>query len=82
MFVKPAPGRIVRDPVKGTPLPENGAEVPNDAYFWLNRLRDGDVEKVEQEPDADDASEALADVASTAAVVAAPKGKTKKEPEA
>lgn len=82
MFVKPVPGRMVRCPVKGTFLPENGAEVPDDAYFWRNRLRDGDVEKVEQEPGADDTSEAPADVASTAAAVVAPKGKAKKEPEA
>lgn len=43
MFVKPAPGRIVRDPVKGTLLPESGAQVP-DTIFWCRRLRDGDIE--------------------------------------
>ncbi|MNE09963.1 hypothetical protein D3C81_682040 [compost metagenome] len=71
MFVKPVPGRLVRDPVKGTLLPENGAEVPDDAYFWRNRLRDGDVEKVEQVP-ADEASDAT-----PAEAAAAPKGKKK-----
>lgn len=76
MFVKPVPGRLVRDPVKGTLLPENGAEVPDDAYFWLNRLRDGDVEKVEK-PSADD--DAVAVPSETAALL---KGKTKKEAEA
>ena len=76
MFVKPVPGRLVRDPVKGTFLPENGAEVPDDAYFWRNRLRDGDVEKVEQSP-ADDAS-----AAEPAEAATAPKGKTKKEADA
>ncbi|MGO4743080.1 DUF2635 domain-containing protein [Serratia quinivorans] len=44
MFVKPVPGRIVRDPVKGTFLPESGEQVPDD-IFWGRRLKDGDVEK-------------------------------------
>lgn len=42
MFVKPNKGLSVRDPVKGTPLPDGGAEVP-DNTFWQRRLRDGDV---------------------------------------
>ncbi|MGL4859524.1 MAG: DUF2635 domain-containing protein [Enterobacteriaceae bacterium] len=42
MFLKPAPGCAVRDPVKGSLLPESGAEVP-DSYFWRRRLQDGDV---------------------------------------
>lgn len=46
MFVKPTTGRAVRDPVKGTLLPEGGAEVP-ESTFWNRRLRDGDVEKSE-----------------------------------
>lgn len=46
MFVKPAAGRAVRDPVKGTLLPEDGAEVP-ESMFWIKRLRDGDVVKVD-----------------------------------
>ncbi|HHL0960458.1 TPA: DUF2635 domain-containing protein [Serratia marcescens] len=71
MFVRPVPGRLVRDPVKGTLLPENGAEVPDDAYFWRNRLRDGDVEKVEQAP-VDEASDAT-----PAEAAAVPKGKKK-----
>ncbi|WP_337049767.1 DUF2635 domain-containing protein [Serratia fonticola] len=72
MFVKPVPGRLVRDPVKGTLLPDNGAEVPDDSYFWRNRLKDGDVKKVEQESKADDAP----------AADALPKGKVKKESDA
>lgn len=48
MFVKPAPGRMVRHPDKGTFLPENGAEVPDNSIFWRNRLRDGDVIMVEK----------------------------------
>lgn len=42
MFVKPVVGRAVRDPVKGTFLPEEGAEVA-ESMFWNRRLRDGDV---------------------------------------
>ncbi len=32
MFVKPMAGRAVRDPVKGTFLPEFGTEVPDNAF--------------------------------------------------
>jgi len=46
MFVKPTTGRAVRDPVKGTLLPVEGAEVP-ESTFWNRRLRDGDVEKLD-----------------------------------
>lgn len=42
MFVKPVAGRTVRDPVKGTFLPEEGAEVAK-STFWDRRLRDGDI---------------------------------------
>ncbi|MDA5493828.1 DUF2635 domain-containing protein [Yersinia intermedia] len=45
MFVKPMTGRAVRDPVKGTFLPEFGAEVP-DNPFWHRRIQDGDVVQV------------------------------------
>ena len=44
MYVKPAEGREVRDPVTQHALPPEGREVPSDT-FWLRRLRDGDVEK-------------------------------------
>lgn len=43
MFVKPTAGRAVRDPVKGTLLPEDWTEVPDSDLFWHRRLRDGDV---------------------------------------
>ncbi|MDE9473492.1 DUF2635 domain-containing protein [Xenorhabdus bovienii] len=43
MFVKLVTGRLVRDPVRGTHLPEGCAEVP-DSLFWHRRVRDGDVE--------------------------------------
>ncbi len=42
MFLKPNTGRTIRDPVKGTFLPESGTEVP-DNTFWRRRLRDADV---------------------------------------
>lgn len=45
MKLKPVVGRAVRDPVKGTLLPEDGAIVQINA-FWRNRLRDGDVVEV------------------------------------
>ena len=43
VFVKPAPGRMVRDPATGRPLPERGAVVEK-TQFWLRRVKDGDVE--------------------------------------
>ena len=42
MFLKPNNGLSVRCPVKGVPLPKEGAEVP-DTIFWRRRLSDGDV---------------------------------------
>ena len=45
MFVKPTAGRAVRDPVKGTFLPELGTEVP-DNTFWRRRIQDGDVMQI------------------------------------
>ncbi|MGX9376074.1 DUF2635 domain-containing protein [Pantoea ananatis] len=45
MLVKPADGRLVRCPVRGTVLPESGEDVPEN-IFWTRRLRDGDVVRV------------------------------------
>lgn len=45
MLVKPADGRLVRCPVRGTVLPESGEDVPENT-FWTRRLRDGDVVRV------------------------------------
>jgi Protein of unknown function (DUF2635) len=42
MRVKPAPGRLVRDPANGVRLPDEGGEVPSNTY-WHRRLKDGDV---------------------------------------
>jgi hypothetical protein len=43
MFVKPAPGRTVRDPHSMALLPADGREVNDSDPFWLRRVRDGDV---------------------------------------
>ncbi len=42
MFVKPAPGVKVRDPISKFHIPDEGAEVPESSY-WIRRLRSGDV---------------------------------------
>lgn len=42
MFVKPAKDMIVRDPLHMTPIPAEGRNVPDIAY-WHQRLRDGDL---------------------------------------
>jgi Protein of unknown function (DUF2635) len=42
MFVIPAPGRQVRNPITKQHLPATGAEVPESAY-WLRRVQAGDV---------------------------------------
>jgi hypothetical protein len=42
VFVKPAPGLKVRDPISKLHLAESGQEVPESSY-WLRRLADGDV---------------------------------------
>jgi hypothetical protein len=43
MWVKPAPGRTVRDPRSMAKLPDEGREVPDGDLFWVRRVRDGDV---------------------------------------
>jgi len=42
LYLKPAPGRVVRDPVTMEPLAEAGEYKPRTAY-WLRRLKEGDV---------------------------------------
>lgn len=51
MFMKPAEGRKVRDPISLRHLPDEGAYVPEDT-FWLRRKQDGDV--VDAIPPADE----------------------------
>lgn len=67
MKIKPAEGRAVRDPVKRTLLPADGATVTLDA-FWRRRLRDGDVVEVT------DAAEATIPAKSTAKASSAATG--------
>lgn len=43
MFVKPREGCAVRDPFKGTLLPREGAEVPDNDPFWQRRVLGKDV---------------------------------------
>lgn len=50
IFVRPAPGRLVRTPISLQPLAPEGADVV-DGPYWQRRLRDGDV--VEGPPPAD-----------------------------
>ncbi len=42
MFVKPADGLSVRDPVKLDLLPPEGREVPDGDLYWQRRLDCGD----------------------------------------
>ncbi|WCQ53028.1 DUF2635 domain-containing protein [Escherichia coli] len=42
IFIKPAPGCLIRDPDTMTPLSQDGEEKPF-TPFWCRRLNDGDV---------------------------------------
>jgi hypothetical protein len=54
MFVKPAPGKRVRDPHSKQHIPETGVEISSTDTYWARRLADGDV--VEVKPAAKPAS--------------------------
>lgn len=56
IFVKPGPGRLVRDPVTKQAKPADGFYVSDADVYWLRRLRDGDV--VKANPPASSASAA------------------------
>lgn len=47
MFIKAAPGRLVRDPITMQKLAEGGEKKPRITY-WNRRLRDGDVVECEE----------------------------------
>jgi hypothetical protein len=49
LYLKPAPGRRVLDPVTHEPLAPEG-EVKPRTGFWLRRLKDGDVEDLAAPP--------------------------------
>lgn len=42
IFIKPASGLLVRDPITHEPLPTGGADKPRTSY-WRRRLAAGDV---------------------------------------
>lgn len=48
IFLKPKPGLLVKDPVTGKPLTEDGETKPATTY-WLRRLCDGDVIDIDAE---------------------------------
>ena len=50
MWIKPEPGRLVRDPVTMEPVPAVGREVPDHDPYWLRKLRDRDVAKGTKPP--------------------------------
>lgn len=47
MKIKAAPGRNPRDPISMATLPPEGREVRDTDPFWRRRLRDADVEIVD-----------------------------------
>jgi hypothetical protein len=47
--VKPAPGKMVRDPVTFQLLALEGEDKPRDRY-WIQRLREGSVVEVTEQP--------------------------------
>lgn len=47
LFIKPAPGCLVRDPRTLTPLDAEGEAKPKTPY-WLRRLREGSVVKIDR----------------------------------
>ena len=53
---KPTPGRLVRDPITGQPLPADGAPVNLSDHrrkqYYLRRLKDGDVVELKSKPPA------------------------------
>jgi hypothetical protein len=50
MYVKAAPGLVIRDPVFLDLLPSEGRDVPESDY-WQRRLLDGDVVKANAPPE-------------------------------
>jgi hypothetical protein len=41
--VYPTAGRVIRDPLTGAKVPEEGQEVDLSEIYWLRRLNDGDI---------------------------------------
>ncbi|AKC15006.1 hypothetical protein VK74_21255 [Escherichia coli] len=70
IFIKPAPGCLIRDPDTMKPLAQEGEEKPF-TPFWCRRLNDGDVIVVEKAAEA--AASATTDAAGKPAGAAAEK---------
>lgn len=47
MFVKPAPGIKLRDPVTRQFISDEGHKVDDFDLFWIRRINDGDAVKVD-----------------------------------
>ncbi|WP_168793598.1 DUF2635 domain-containing protein [Paraburkholderia aromaticivorans] len=75
MFVKPAPGLLLRDPVtkqllsaapvegvKTTVVPAGGMQVGDHDLYWVRRVRDGDAVMVTQEAPAVATGESASEV--------------------
>jgi hypothetical protein len=87
MFVKPAPGVLLRDPVtkhllsaepvegvKTLVLPEEGMKVSDFDRYWLRRIRDKDAVKVDPAPSPSNTTKAPAAQALSAPAAAAEPG--------
>lgn len=73
IFIKPAPGCLIRDPDTMKPLAQEGEEKPF-TPFWCRRLNDGDVIVVEKAAEAAPAAaSATTDAAGNPAGAAAEK---------
>ncbi|EHM4546647.1 DUF2635 domain-containing protein [Escherichia coli] len=73
IFIKPAPGCLIRDPDTMKPLAQEGEEKPF-TPFWCRRLNDGDVIVVEKTAEAAPAAaSATTDAAGKSAGAAAEK---------
>jgi hypothetical protein len=70
VFIKPVPGRLVRDPQSRQRIPEAGIEVSDTDTFWARRVADGDVVVVKPPPLAPPAG-----AAPTFVKTSSPKGK-------
>jgi len=77
MRVKPADGRIVRDPLRGDDLPADGRDVPRNVY-WRRCVQSGDVVEIAESGDATANAEPAATDVAEAEPAAAAQGKATK----
>ncbi|HHY9105246.1 TPA: DUF2635 domain-containing protein [Escherichia coli] len=76
IFIKPAPGRLIRDPDTMCPLAQEGEEKPF-TPFWCRRLDDGDVIQAEKAAEAAPVVSADASAATEKPVAQPASGKEK-----